>query len=75
MSSSDATARVSTKAQIVIPKRVRDQMGIAPGDLLLFEVREGELIVRRAPKPTADDPFAVFHEWAGAADTDAYEDL
>lgn len=69
----EAAARVSAKAQVVIPKRVRERLGIAPGDLLLFEVREGELIVRRAPKPVADDPFAVFDEWAGAADAEAYE--
>ena len=41
-----ATARVSRKNQIVLPKEVREQLGVKAGDNLLFIVREGEIIVR-----------------------------
>ena len=70
-----AAARLSSKSQVVIPKAVRDRMGIGPGDTLLFEVRDGEIVVRRAPRMVADDPFAVFTEWPGPADTKAYDDF
>ncbi len=69
----ETAARVSSKAQVVIPKPVRERLGIKPGDLLLFEVRAGELVVRRAPEPASEDPFALFEEWAGQADSEAYD--
>ena len=31
------THKVGTKGQVVIPKAIRDQIGIAPGDEVLFE--------------------------------------
>jgi antitoxin PrlF len=39
--------RISEKGQVTIPKKVRDALGIRPGDLVDFTVREGELIGRR----------------------------
>ncbi len=44
-----ATAKVSRKNQIVLPKEVREQLGVKAGDHLLFVVREGEIIVRARP--------------------------
>jgi len=71
----EAAARLSSKAQVVIPKAVRDRLGVAPGDLIVFEVRDGEVVVRRALRPVSDDPFALFSEWSGPADSEAYDDL
>ena len=70
------TARLSAKAQTVIPKPVRERLGIGPGDVILFEIRDGEVVLR-PPRHAAgsDDPFAAFHEWSGAADEDAYRGL
>jgi bifunctional DNA-binding transcriptional regulator/antitoxin component of YhaV-PrlF toxin-antitoxin module len=51
----------------VIPKPVRDRLGVGPGDRV-------ELI-RRAAGPERIDPFAVFHEWGSEADEDAFADL
>ena len=39
--------RISDKGQVTIPKKIRDGMGMKPGDLVEFTVREGELIGRR----------------------------
>lgn len=53
----DETARVTSKGQITIPKRVRDQLGLRPGDQVVFSVRERQAVVAK----TAD-----FLELAGA---------
>ena len=37
------TAELSTKSQTVVPKPVRDQPGVGPGDLVGFEIRAGEV--------------------------------
>lgn len=67
-------ARLSTGARVVIPKAIRDRMGIGPGDTILFEVRDGEGVVRRVPLAVGN-PFALFTEWSGPADAEAYEDF
>jgi len=37
--------RVGPKGQVVIPKIVRDYLGIKPGDTVVMEVREGEIAI------------------------------
>jgi antitoxin PrlF len=69
------TARLSAKAQTVIPKPIRDRLGVGPGDVILFEVRDDEVVLRPLRRTVGDDPFAVFHEWSSAADEDACRDL
>jgi AbrB family looped-hinge helix DNA binding protein len=44
-----ATARVSSKNQIVLPREVRDELGVKSGDELLFIIRDGEISVRSRP--------------------------
>jgi AbrB family looped-hinge helix DNA binding protein len=44
------THRVGPKGQVVIPKDLRDQLGIQPGDEVSFQ-REGDhVLVRRASR-------------------------
>lgn len=69
------TAKLSTKSQAVIPKPIRDKLGVGPGDLVEFEIREGDVLIRRAATSDRIDPFAVFHEWESEADEDAFADL
>ncbi len=40
-------ATVAERGQVVIPKAVRDQLGIAPGMRLSFKVEDGRLIVSK----------------------------
>jgi antitoxin PrlF len=40
------TFRVGPKGQVVIPKAIRDELGISPGDRVDVERREGEVVVR-----------------------------
>ncbi len=55
------TARVTTKGQITIPQRVREQMGIHTGDVLAFVGQEdGTVVVQKLRLPDAGDVQARF---------------
>ena len=69
-------SRITSKAQTTIPRAVREALGIAPGDLLAYEIRDGAVILRRAvvSNDPFENPFALFTEWADELDS-AYDDL
>lgn len=41
------THRVGPKGQVVLPKQVRDKLGIKPGDEVVVEESDGEARIRR----------------------------
>jgi len=45
------TYKVGPKGQVVLPKRVRERLGIAPGDEVTVEEMDGEVRIRRASAP------------------------
>ena len=47
-------ARVGTRGQTTIPKRVREAAGLAAGDLVSFEVHCDHLVVRKLPAAEGD---------------------
>jgi len=59
-----ATARVTSKGQITIPKEVRDQLGVVPGDILEFITTGREWRVKKRRK--SESPFAPFRGIAKA---------
>jgi antitoxin PrlF len=67
-------ARLGVKSQMVLPKRVREVLGLAPGDEFAFVISGDEVRVARAPA-AGDDPFACFTEWASEADRKGYAGL
>jgi antitoxin PrlF len=69
------TSRLSSRSQTVIPKAIRDRLGIGPGDTIAFEERSGEIVLRPVRPPRVEDPFATFTEWSSEADEEAYADL
>ncbi len=40
--------RVGPKGQIVIPKAIRERLGIEPGKLLLVDERDGKIVIERS---------------------------
>lgn len=43
-------ARLTRQGQITVPRQVREVLGALPGDDLLFELRDGEIVVRHEPR-------------------------
>jgi len=69
-------SRISSKAQTVLPRAVRQHLGVEPGDDLVYEITAaGEVVLRASRKAVLEDPFALFGEWSSAADEEAYADL
>ena len=69
MSRNLLTGTVTSKGQVTIPKPLRDQLGIGPGEVLEFEEREaGEIVARKTRTvQTIDAAYGVLK---GAAPTD-----
>ena len=70
-----AFSKVSVKSQTVIPRPVREQLGLKAGDTLRYRLTNTGVMLDKAPANEADDPFAAFSEWASAADEKAYGGL
>ena len=64
------TSRLTSKSQTVLPKEVREMLGLKPGDLVGYRIegRKITLVPLRAADEAQDDPFATFSEWSSEAD-------
>ena len=51
--------KVTSKGQITIPKEVRDILGVSGGDKILFEKKDGEVVIKKVPKNSI---FSVLDE-------------
>lgn len=58
-----STSTITSKGQVTIPKRVREQLGLKVGDRLAFRVdREGRLVVEpESPSPLGAVPGLLRH--------------
>ena len=70
----EAIARISTKAELVLPKKVREKLGVGQGDLVRFVERNGAIVIERFEPDPFEDPFRLFDEWASPADCAAFDD-
>ena len=52
-------SKVTAQGQVSVPAEVRRQLGLGPGSVLIWELREGEFVVRRAGKTTSADIHAA----------------
>lgn len=54
-----AESKVTSQGQISVPAEVRKRLGVGPGSVLVWEVRDGEVLVRRAGRSTSADVHAA----------------
>ncbi|HKY63732.1 MAG TPA: AbrB/MazE/SpoVT family DNA-binding domain-containing protein [bacterium] len=71
-------SKLTSKFQATVPKNVRDFLGLEKGDLIGFELKKGQVTVRKISP--LDWAFArslesTFNEWQSANDEEAYRDL
>jgi antitoxin PrlF len=50
-------AKITSKGQITVPKRVRQSLGVEPGDSIVFEEKNGKMEVRPAGKESPFDRY------------------
>ena len=65
-------SRVTDRGQITIPKRLRERLGIRPGQILEFEAEDGRLVATKADE--RDPVSAVYGILGTGRSTDAYID-
>ena len=70
-----AFSKVTSKSQTVIPREVREKLGLKPGDRLRYSTTDKGVVIEKALTQIEDDPFAVFSEWSSEADEKAYGKL
>ena len=82
MSAKDGAAvqisRVSSKGQVTLPKRVREAIGVRPGDVVAYDVGKGVVTLRRLEPIDLAFHAAVestLAEWGSKEDDEAYGDL
>ncbi|MBV9861539.1 MAG: type II toxin-antitoxin system PrlF family antitoxin [Alphaproteobacteria bacterium] len=69
------TSRLTSKAQTTIPVSVRAALRLGRGDALAYTIEGDRVILTKADKAAADDPFATFGEWSSEADREGYAGL
>jgi len=76
--SSVQVSKLSSKGQITVPKKVRDAIGVRPGDAVTYEIRGKVVRLRKAE--VFDFAFQAalsdtLEEWNSPEDEDAFRDL
>ena len=73
-----AFSRITAKSQTTVPAAVRKALSLRPGDRLVYEARDGEIVLRK------DRPLDVAYlhalqstleEWDTPEDAEAFDDL
>ena len=60
--SPEGMARIYDKGQVTIPKIVREATGLAVGDQVIVEARDGEVVIRKPRGVLEFDPPAADRE-------------
>ena len=55
-----ALAKLSSKGQIVLPKAIRDAMGMGPGTIIKITVQEGKVILEPISKVVIEPLYGKF---------------
>ena len=46
------TQTVTSKGQVLLPKKIRDQVGIKPGEEVIVEIKDGAIVIKQNKKPS-----------------------
>ena len=71
-------SKVSSKGQVTLPKKIRESLGLRPGDRISYAVDNGTVSIRRLE--SFDAPFhaalsSTLDEWNTPEDDEAFRDL
>ncbi|MYK40338.1 MAG: AbrB/MazE/SpoVT family DNA-binding domain-containing protein [Gemmatimonadetes bacterium] len=71
-------AKITSRGQTTIPKRIREAANLREGDVIAFEIEGSHLVVHKVT-PGGDDYLQglseVMSEWASPEDEEAWRDL
>ena len=65
-----ATAKITSKGQITLPKEVRRRLGIGPGDEVDFIEENGVYVLKKRVKGSPFDAYVGFLKNQRGSDTD-----
>lgn len=65
-----ATTRITTKGQVTIPKKVRERLGLRPGDELEFMEEDGVFKLRKRTDPDVFSKYLGFLKELAGQDSD-----
>jgi antitoxin PrlF len=68
-------SKLTSKAQTTIPMPVRTALRLVEGDELVYTIDGDRVVLTKASREPADDPFASFNEWASDDDRRGYAEL
>jgi AbrB family looped-hinge helix DNA binding protein len=54
-------AKITSKGQITVPKRVRQSLGVEPGDSIVFEDQGDKVVVRPVRSESPFDKYRGIH--------------
>ena len=69
------SSKLSSKAQTVVPREIRERLGLKPGDTLRYRVTEAGILIEKVRSEAEEDPFATFVEWSSPEDDRAFAEL
>jgi AbrB family looped-hinge helix DNA binding protein len=72
-------SKITSKGQVTIPKKVRESLGLEPGDFITYEIADDNSVILRRVEPfDASFHLAVsetLKEWGSEEDEEAFRDL
>ncbi|HEY2659877.1 MAG TPA: AbrB/MazE/SpoVT family DNA-binding domain-containing protein [Caulobacteraceae bacterium] len=68
-------SKLTSKAQTVIPREIRAQLDLKPGDVVRYRHTDAGILIDKLPPASDEDSLSAFSEWASSADDKAYSGL
>ena len=71
-------SRLTSKSQTTIPRAVREALALQPGDMIVYEIEDEAVRLRKQPPLDLSYLRAVqatLSEWESPEDSAAYDDL